>query len=275
MVPRSYILLGNNGQICNRGFLNGAACPIYGLGAGFLIFCLIPVQDNLLLLYLGSVVIGSLLELVGGFLLKKLFHMTWWDYSDEPLNIGGYICLKFSLAWGLAGVMLMRVIHPLVIDIMLIIPDLPLIIMLSVFYITFAADLGVTVAAVLKLNRDLQEITRLSELIHRSSDKLAESIGNTALFAADKIKELEVSGKAREISERLQLAAEDNRGKVQAKLEDFEKLNALLNSGSFVRSRLLNAFPGLKNLRDSNALFEMKNRFEIRIKKSRNKNDKA
>ena len=24
----------------------------------------------------------------------------WWDYSDEPLNIGGYICLRFSLMWG-------------------------------------------------------------------------------------------------------------------------------------------------------------------------------
>ena len=125
------------GKFVNRGFLNGAACPIYGLGAGILIFSLAPIQDNLLLLYLGSVVIGSLLELIVGFLMKRFFHMTWWDYSDELFNVGGYICLKFSLAWGVAGILLIRVIHPLITDLILMLPAMLLNILLVMFYTVF------------------------------------------------------------------------------------------------------------------------------------------
>ena len=30
----------------------------------------------------------------------KIYHTRWWDYSDFPFNIGGYICLEFCLLWG-------------------------------------------------------------------------------------------------------------------------------------------------------------------------------
>lgn len=46
-------------------------------------------------------ILPSVLELAGGWALYKLYHTRWWDYSDFPFNIGGYICLEFSLcgAW--------------------------------------------------------------------------------------------------------------------------------------------------------------------------------
>lgn len=259
----------NTGEFVNRGFLNGAACPIYGLGASFMILSLTPAQDNLFVLYFGSVAIGSLLELIGGFLLKKLFRMSWWDYSNQPLNVGGYICLKFSLAWGVVGVILMRVIHPLILNVADLIPPVPLTIMLTVFYISFAVDVVVTVLAVLKLNRDLREIDRLSELIHKSSDKIAEGIGNTAIQTVDKIKELELTEKTREMAERVQSAVEDGREKIQARLEDFEKLNALLNDSGAIRSRLFKAFPRMKNVRNSGALYEMRLRIKSHAGKVR------
>ena len=259
----------NTGKFVNRGFLNGTACPIYGIGAGFLVFCLEPVQGNLPLLYLGSVIIGSLLELVGGFLLKKIFHMSWWDYSEEPFNIGGYICLKFSLAWGVAGVLLMRAVHPVVAGLNMLIPTMLRNTLLVVFYSGFATDVAVTVAAVLKLNRDLQEITRLTERIQKNSDRMAESLGNKAIFAAEKIKGLEITEKAEELSARFQNATKENRNKLQTKLDSNSRLNSLLNNSGAVRSRLLKAFPRLKNMRDSSALSEMRNRLEERLRKGR------
>ncbi|HVI41432.1 MAG TPA: putative ABC transporter permease, partial [Anaerovoracaceae bacterium] len=90
------------GQFVNRGFLNGPYCPIYGFGVLFVIYLLHPVIDNLLYIFLGSVLITSAIELAGGYILEEIFHQKWWDYSDMPLNIGGYICLFFSLMWGLA-----------------------------------------------------------------------------------------------------------------------------------------------------------------------------
>ena len=66
-----------------------------------MVLCLTPLMENTLLLFLGSVLLTSLLELGVGFALEKLFHQRWWDYTNEPFNLGGYICLRFSLAWGL------------------------------------------------------------------------------------------------------------------------------------------------------------------------------
>lgn len=76
----------STGQLVNRGFLNGPVCPIYGFGMIIVLFTLSPLADNLLLLYLGGVILPSVLELVGGWALYKLYHTRWWDYSDFPLQ---------------------------------------------------------------------------------------------------------------------------------------------------------------------------------------------
>ena len=100
------------GQLVNRGFLNGPVCPIYGFGMILVLFCLTPLEDDLLLLYLGGVILPSALELVGGWALYKLYRTRWWDYTDKPFNIGGYVCLEFSLMWGLGAMVMVKVIHP-------------------------------------------------------------------------------------------------------------------------------------------------------------------
>ena len=87
------------GTFVNRGFLNGPVCPIYGFGALVVLTALEPLRDHLLLLFLGSMALTSLLEYLTGLLLEKLFYQRWWDYSDEPFNVGGYICLRFSLIY--------------------------------------------------------------------------------------------------------------------------------------------------------------------------------
>ena len=46
--------------------------------------------------------------------MDRIFHHKWWDYSEQPLNIGGYVCLPFSLVWGVACVAIVRMIHPVI-----------------------------------------------------------------------------------------------------------------------------------------------------------------
>ena len=96
------------GKLVNRGFLNGPVCPIYGFGMVIVLYALTPLVDNTLLLYLGGVILPSALELVGGWALYKLYRTRWWDYSDYPFNIGGYICLEFCLLWGASSPMMNR-----------------------------------------------------------------------------------------------------------------------------------------------------------------------
>ena len=45
---------------------------------------------------------------------RRIFHTSWWDYSDQKFNFQGRICLGVSLGWGVLTVLLFRVIHPLV-----------------------------------------------------------------------------------------------------------------------------------------------------------------
>lgn len=72
-------------------------------------------------------VITTLVELVGGYILYKMFHTRWWDYSMYRFNLGGFICPQFSLLWGLGSVLLMVVVHPLLSKPSAAIPTLALI----------------------------------------------------------------------------------------------------------------------------------------------------
>ena len=75
-------------------------------------FLMAPFGRNLTSLLIGSMFLGSALEWLAGFLLEKLFHQKWWDYSDQPHNLNGYICLRFSVLWAFAGALVVRYIMP-------------------------------------------------------------------------------------------------------------------------------------------------------------------
>ncbi|MDE7389351.1 MAG: putative ABC transporter permease [Lachnospiraceae bacterium] len=92
------------GHYINRGFNTGPVCPIYGVGMLSVLMFLEGIKDNLPLLFISSVIFTSVIEFLVGFVLEKLFHEKWWDYTNEPFNIKGYICLRFSILWGLACV---------------------------------------------------------------------------------------------------------------------------------------------------------------------------
>lgn len=101
------------GKVINRGFLNGPVCPVYGFGVLSVLPCLIrfKVVDIRWVkewsLYLDLFLLQRLSWSQDGCLM--CFHARWWDYSDKPLNFHGYICLEFSLIWGLAIVMVVKV----------------------------------------------------------------------------------------------------------------------------------------------------------------------
>lgn len=94
----SYAAL-DRGIFVNRGFLNGPYCPIYGCGVVIVVAALTPLKDNLLILFAGSFLLTSILEYITGFILEKVFHNKWWDYSNKPFNLHGYVCLKFSISF--------------------------------------------------------------------------------------------------------------------------------------------------------------------------------
>ena len=99
-------------QWVNRGFLHGPMLPIYGTGAIIILLAAIPVRENPALVFLLGMLAATALEYVTGAAMEALFKVRYWDYSQQPFNLGGHICLTCSLAWGAFSVLLVRFLHP-------------------------------------------------------------------------------------------------------------------------------------------------------------------
>ncbi len=264
----------DTGKFVNRGFLNGPLCPIYGFGGLLAVYLLVPLGDNLIVLYLASVVLASLLELVAGFILKKLFHTSWWDYSDQPFNLGGYICLKFSLFWGIGCVVMVKLIHPVVAAFVDWFPTLLGEVVLVAAYVLLLTDLVVTVAAVLKFNRDLGELTRLADGMHKGSEAMAKGLGNTALSVAGKVEDLDLPAQKEKIASKLhdgkekvshalhdgyeyiECVVEEGKEKLTGKAEPAapsHRREQLLKARRIIQGRLARAFPSMKHTKYQDA----------------------
>ena len=98
----------------NRGFLIGPYCPIYGNCAIAMILLLHNVT-NPILLFILSIIICSAGEYVTSYVMEKLFHARWWDYTKNKFNINGRICLTNSLAFGVLGFLLIKFVNPFVV----------------------------------------------------------------------------------------------------------------------------------------------------------------
>ena len=226
------------GAFTNRGFLNGPVCPIYGFGAVAVILALTPFSGNIPLIFLIGMFITSLIELVGGFILKKAFHTHWWDYSDQPFNIGGYVCLRFSLAWGVACLLLMEILQPALIRFIDWVPFNLGRISLVMFFLYFATDFVVTLLTVNDLNKDLARLHELRNLLRVPSDKMAEDIF-------------------------------EDYEKWQAEKEKLtEKRSAL-------QARLVKAFPKMRSIQHESILDELKERIRARRKNAPKQSEKA
>jgi uncharacterized membrane protein len=176
------------GKFINRGMLAGPYCPIYGFGMVFLILCTRSFADNFFALFFVSAFLCSALELVAGFLLEKLFHERWWDYSDEPMNIGGYICLRFSIAWGIGGAIAIKEVHPLIERFVLWLPEPLLVVIVILLTVSMLADAIVTVVHIVGLNRQVDNLIKIQKNLRIVSDKMGEQISYSTAKSSNKVK---------------------------------------------------------------------------------------
>ena len=274
----------NTGHFVNRGFLHGPVCPIYGFGVGIVIFCLSPLKDNWLLLFVGAMVLSSVLEGVTGYVLEKAFHTSWWDYSNEPFHIGKYVCLRFSILWGLGCVLVMDLVHPAVVKLVRWIPAPIGTIAIAVCLFCFACDFYVTASNILKFNRRLGQLEEVGRLMQELSDAIGGGLADGALKLAqtgDRWKESSAQWKQQaqqrkealrssigSRQEQLHLAAVEKRQAVAQSLEEKKQRLAQLSQQyeKMMREkmpvRLLKAFPNAKSQRYNDALERIRQAIE-------------
>lgn len=172
-------------RFVNRGFLNGPICPIYGVGVTLVIACLEAFQSNLLLLYISSVILVTVLEGVTGWATDKLFHNKWWDYSKLPFNIGGYVCLLFSLIWGVACVFIVYFVHPLIHQVLSLIPHTAGIALIAILGIALLSDMIVTTSAIVKFNQYLELLKHITDELHAISNQIGAELYQNVMHVLD------------------------------------------------------------------------------------------
>lgn len=172
-------------RFVNRGFLNGPICPIYGVGVTLVIACLEAFQSNLLLLYISSVILVTVLEGVTGWAMDKLFHNKWWDYSKLPFNIGGYVCHLFSLIWGVACVFIVYFVHPLIHQVLSLIPHTAGIALIAILGIALLSDMIVTTSAIVKFNQYLELLKHITDELHAISNQIGAELYQNVMHVLD------------------------------------------------------------------------------------------
>ena len=249
----------NKGKFVNRGFLNGPVCPIYGVGMLIVVLCLWNLRDRPLLLFLGSALLTTALEFVTGFVLERVFHDKWWDYSDMPFNIKGYVCLKFTILWGLAASFIIGAIHRFIYMLIEKTPFVLGVILLAVFSAAFIADFIVTLTALVKLPKKLKAMAEAERALRAVSDKIGENISDTTIAAKEKGEAL----------------AEENKPRLEELKAEYEKkkkeLSAMLER-NFVQRRIFKAFPNLKNGRYK-AIFDRIGELKLKVTEKGNEKD--
>ena len=99
-------------QIVNQGFLIGPYLPVYGCGAMLNLIVLGGVQNTVSIFVL-SIILTSCLEYFTSYLLEKIFHARWWDYSKYHYQLHGRVCLLGALTFGALSVVELKIVQPI------------------------------------------------------------------------------------------------------------------------------------------------------------------
>ena len=242
-------------RLCEkRGFLNSPICPIYGHGALLVLWALKGgCRDPLLTFFFGAL-LTSAVEYLTSFIMEKLFHMRWWDYSDYRFNLNGRVCLLNSTLFGLACVALCHLIHPRVEALVRTLSGLGIAFPLAVILlIGYAADIVLSVRSAIQMGERLKKLQAIhSELQQKLEELKREQLTRLEQNLAGKREELKErrDESLRRFREKLETLEEQGeelslRWK-QAKTDAQERTWSLLDGPDFFERRLLRSHPRLR-----------------------------
>lgn len=167
------------GNWVNRGFMRGPVIPIYGTGAIIILFAVIPFRTSPILVFIIGTIAASVLEFVTGFVMERIYKVRYWDYSDKPFNLCGYICLFNSLCWGVLSILLIYLVHSWVEKGVLFLNDMVLLSIDSGISSLFIVDLFNSSTTAVELKKMLANSQKLKDDLMNVHNKMIEF--NTAI----------------------------------------------------------------------------------------------
>lgn len=218
-----------------RGFLIGPYCPIYGFGILSVIYFLEPFKNNLFLLYIFSALLVTALEYVTSYGLEKLFHASWWDYKDVPLNINGRVAVPVSLFWGIACTVIVKVIQPIVLEFEQLLAKRFGVVLPVLLLVLISADL---IATLLNMQSFKKVTAEINAVIEERKVELAQSLDEKRTELATNFSDLkeELTEKRKDFGKNSWLD----------ELKENVKAKKALSKLNFNQRRLIRNYPNLK-----------------------------
>ncbi len=142
-----------------------------GIGAIIIITILSKLSNNMIVLFISSAIILTLLEYIVGLILESVFHTKYWDYSNHKFNFQGRICLSNSIYWGILGILFVKYIHPFIQRFLENVNINSLYFVVTICSILFIID---TITSIVKLKNIKSALERIEQLNNDIKEKLKE-----------------------------------------------------------------------------------------------------
>ena len=247
-------------KLVNRGFMRGPFLPLYGTGALMMLIVSAPYRDNLILTYIAGCIGATALEYVTGAAMEALFRVRYWDYSDQPFNFQGYICLGSSLAWGGLTILMTKVIHQPIENFVLSIPEG----ILTVITMALSLILVVDFTLSFKAAMDLRDVLIRMEEAKKEMQRIQKRIDVVLALSEQAREERKQGMEARvgEWTEQVEAKIEGMKEELQELREKFhfqkESHFTLSHRKNFQFNAILKGNPTIKSEKFREALEELK-----------------
>lgn len=115
-IAEMIVVLFQKGYFESRqGLVYGPFTPVYGIGGViyYLVFKLIRTK-NRTSVFIISMILGGITEYMVSYIQEKVFGTISWDYSQLWFDINGRTSLLHCTYWGIAGILYMKYVKPLI-----------------------------------------------------------------------------------------------------------------------------------------------------------------
>lgn len=129
----------------------GPWCPIYGFGAVFISLLLSRHAEDPLAVFGLAILICGILEYSASYMLEKIFHARWWDYSTKKFNLNGRVCAGTLLPFGLLGLLLVYAITPVMFSCFDLLSETMIQIICLSLSLLFLADITISTTTLVKI----------------------------------------------------------------------------------------------------------------------------
>ena len=271
-------------RFVNRGFLNGPFCPIYGCGIVLILIFLLPVRDGIDKLWVAVPVIfaagaflASVVEYFTSWLMEKLFHARWWDYSHFRFNLNGRICLLISLAWGGLATAFVYLIQPWFEALVGLLygwnQQLPAILAAAMTAV-LAVDCALSFRIARAIGNKLEQLDKLSALIKEQLDRLPSAEDVVLRLESTLDRYGEKRRESRETKGEEESLPDKAAAVLRTKAEELREMrDRLMLETKGLQKRMLRAFPGMRRPVIACAADDWRDKLHIRSKTRGRKED--